>query len=270
VDRALAGGALLLALFVTAPAAAADPMNIVRLFVQGDGHGDRLDPLRWQNIAPLVAWPLEPAWDHLFLIRGVEVGTPQRKDGAVEVEVKYTVTAEIRSSGIAPVERVDVHTYRLDLDEDANWRIRAPALPPHVYDSKADGEALVALLSPDESPYVSNSAFVWRMLRSAGWLIAYATTEDLAISADYTTARTAEVGDLVLYFDGERPYHVGIAESEDTVVSATLNGGIRRTPYGAFAGEIRYRRPIAAVMETATPDPNATPTPKPKRKGKRR
>lgn len=241
-------------------------MNIVRVFVQADGRGDRLDPLRWQAVAPLVAWALEPAWDHVFLIRGFELGTPQRKDGAVEVEVKYTVTAEVRSSGVTPVERVEVRSYHLDSDEDHNWRIRGPAPPPYVYASGADADALVALLSPDESPYVSDSAFVWRMLRGAGWLIAYATTDDLAISTDYTAARTGEVGDLVVYFDGDRPYHVGIAESEDTVVSATLNGGIRRTPYGAFAGEIRYRRPIAAVMETATPDPNATPTPKPKRK----
>ena len=56
---------------------------------------------------------------------------------------------------------------------------------------------------------------------------------------EFTTERTAEVGDLVLYFDGEQPYHVGVVESDDTVVSATLNGGIRRTPFGAFAGEIK-------------------------------
>ncbi len=245
-------------------------MKIVRLFVQADGHGDRLDPLRWETVAPLVAWPLEPAWDHLFLMRGFELGTPQRKDGAVEVEVKYTVTAEIRSSGVTPTERVEVRTYRLDSDQDGNWRIRGPAPAPYIYDTKADPDALVALLSPDDSPYVSNSAFVWRMLRGAGWLIAYATTADLAISSDYTAARTAEVGDLVLYLDGDHAYHVGIAESEDTVVSATLNGGIRRTPYNAFAGEIRYRHPVAAVMETATPDPDATPTRRPRRKAKHR
>ena len=68
---------------------------------------------------------------------------------------------------------------------------------------------------------------------------------------DFSTERTAEIGDLALYYDGDRPYHVGVVESDETVVSATLNGGIRRTPFGAFAGEIRYRRPVAAAMRHA-------------------
>lgn len=246
-----------LILLIVSRAHAADPLNTMRAFCQADGRGERVDPLRWPGIAGLVTWPLEPAWDHLYLIRGFQLGTPESRDGEVEVAVQYTITAEVRSSGVKEEERVETRTVRLVRGDGGVWRIRAPAPPPHVFASEADGEALAALLDPEASPYLSDSAFAWRLLRGAGWAIPYADTTALATASDFTPERSAEVGDLVLYFDGDQPYHVGIVESEDTIVSATLNGGIRRTPFGAFAGEIRYRRPVATAKATPTAAPRA-------------
>jgi hypothetical protein len=248
----------LILLLAAAPARAADPLNTMRAFCQADGRGARVDPQSWAAVADLVTWPLEPAWDHVYLIRGFELRTPERRDGEIEVVVQYTVTAEVRSGVVTEQERVEERTYRLVRGEDGVWRIRAPAPPPHLFASEADAEALAALLDPVDPRYTSNSAFAWRLLRDAGWSIPPADTAGFASSPDFTAERTAEVGDLVLYYDGDQPYHVGVVESEETVVSATLNGGLRRTPFAAFPGEIRYRRPIATAMSAPTAAPAPT------------
>ena len=251
---------------VSAAAHAVDPLNTMRAFCQADGRGARVDPRTWPRIADLVSWSIEPAWDHLYLIRGFELGTPQLRDRDVDVEVRYTITAEVKSSVVEEAERVETRTYRLVRGDDGLWRIRAPASPPYLFASGADASALAALLDPAGSTYLSNSAFAWRMLRDAGWAIDYAATPTLATAPGFTPERSAQVGDLVLYVDRDQPYHVGIVESDDTVVSATLNGGIRRTPFGSFAWEFRYLRPGAvSVSEEPTPTPS---TPRPKRRGK--
>ena len=212
-----------------------------------------------------MTWPLEPAWDHVYLIRGFEIGTPERRDAELDVVVQYTITAEVRSSVVTEGERVEARTFRLVRGDDGVWRIRAPAQPPHLFASDVDAEAIAALLEPSDARYLSNSAFAWRMLRDAGWAIPYADTAALASAADFTSERTAEVGDLALFYAGDQPYHVAVVESEETIVSSTLNGGIRRTPFAAFAGEIRYRRPVATARAT----PTAEPAP-PARKRRRR
>ena len=257
---------LLILLLAAAPAPAADPLNTIRAFCQADGRGARVDPLSWTAVADLVTWPLEPAWDRVYLIRGFELGTPERRDDELEVVVQYTITAEVRSNVVKEEERVEARIYRLVRGDDGVWRIRAPAPVPHLFASEADAEALAALLDPADPRYTSNSALAWRLLRDAGWSIPYADTAGLASASDFTIERTAEVGDLVLYYDGDQPYHVGVVESEETVVSATLNGGIRRTPFAAFAGEIKYRRPIATAMSTPTAAPPPTRPPKPSRR----
>jgi len=262
----LIGGALLGIVAASGTANAVDPLKTIRAFCQADGRGARIDPLSWLAIADLVTWPLEPAWDHLYLIRGFELSTPEVHDGEVAVAVQYTVTADVRSNVVTPTNRVDTRIVRLVRGEDGVWRIRAPAPPPYLFESEVDDEALAGLLGPSGSSYLSNTAFVWTMLRAAGWTLPYADTNALAASSDFTTERSAEVGDVAVYYDGEQPYHVGIVESDNTVVSATLNGGIRRTSFGAFAGEIKYRRPIATVHATPTPEPKPTPRRKTKKR----
>jgi hypothetical protein len=238
-----------------APARAADPLATVRAFCRADGDGARLTAGSWPAVADMVDWQLEPAWDHVRLIAGYQVGTPRSAAGRVDVEVQYTVTAEVRSSGVKRERRVESRTYTLVPDGGGGWRLRAPPAPPYVFESQADADALRALLDPEESSYVSAPALVSRLLRGADWEIPYADVAELATAPGFMPERTAEVGDLALYYDGASPYHVGIVESEDSVVSSTLNGGIRRTPFGAFAGEIRYRRPFVGALVTPTPTP---------------
>ena len=245
-----------LALVLAAPPVlAADPLYTIRTFLQADGRGARLAPSTWMEVGDLVTWSLEPAWDHLYLIRGFQLGTPLVREQGVDVDVDYTVVAEVRGGMVSEQERVERHTYHLVRGGDGRWRIRAPAPPPYVFASNADDTTMAALLGPDAPEYMSNSAFVWRMLRDAGWTVPYADVATLATAPEFSTERTAEVGDVVLYYDGDQPYHAGIVESDHTVVSVTLNGGIRRTPFASFAGELRYRRPIATNVPTPTPEP---------------
>lgn len=252
---------------LAAPAHAADPLAIVRAFAQADGRGARLDARSWPTIAPLVNWALEPAWDRIYLIHGYEIGTPQQRDGLVEVEVQYHVVREVRGTGTRAASRVDTRRVVLEGDGAGHWVLRGPPPPPYVFESEADPEILAALLDPGDPRYLSNSAFVWQLLRDAGWEADYADTDGLPTAPDYRSERTANIGDLALYHDADGvPYHVGMIDSDETIVSATLNGGLRRTPFGAFAGEIRYLRPLAA----AVPTPQATVTPAPRRKGTHR
>ena len=106
---------------------------------------------------------------------------------------------------------------------------------------------------------------MWRVLREGGLDFPYADTESLVTAAGFYSVGTAQTGDLVFYYDGGKPYHVGLVE-EDRVVSATLNAGVRRTPFAAFAGEMRYRRPLErATTPTAPSVGEEFPAPAPTR-----
>jgi hypothetical protein len=242
---------------------AADPLNTMRSFCRADGHGARLSPSSWNEVADLVTWQLEPAWDRVRLIAGYELGTPRARDGAVEIDVQYTVTAEVTARGVTREGRVETQTYTLVPDGRGGWQLRAPPSLPYVFENQADAEALQALLDPADSEYASSSGFVWQLLRGAGWELPHLDVSALAGSAYLAARRSAEVGDLAIYYDGERPYHVAVVESEDMVVSSTLNGGIRRTPFSAFAGEIRYFRPVNAPPPEGTPSATQAATPQP-------
>ena len=263
-------------LIFASPGLAADPLNTVRTFCRADGNGDRLHPRTWPSVASLVAWRLEPAWDRVRLIRGYEVKTPRRTEYGVAIEVTYTVGADVRSGTVHKGERLETRTYRLRQDgPGAAWRIRGPAPVPYVFASQVDAEAMAALLEPTNSAYVSASALVWRLLRDAGRDLPYADTEALASAPGFVPVETAQPGDVVLYYDGSEPYHAGLVEaglveaglveaglgeSRDQVVSATLNAGVQRAPFAAFAGEVRYRRPVAAKMTPSIPaDDDETP-----------
>lgn len=239
---------------------------MLRAFCQADGNGARLRPSTWPTVAPLVAWGLEPAWDHLYLIHGYEIGTPMSRDGTIEVEVQYHLAQVVRSRGARAESRVETRRYTLLPDGHRGWRLRGPPPPPYVFASQADAEALAALLAPDSDTYRSDSAFVWHLLRDAGFDIPYADVQDLPMAFGLRAERTANIGDLALYYAGGAPYHVAVVESDDQVVSATLNAGLRRTPFGAFAGEIRYLRPVSDADLPATP----TPPPAPPKAAKRR
>ncbi len=248
-------------LAVAGPAVAADPLATVRAFCRADGHGDRLQPRSWANVAHLVTWELEPAWDRVLAVRGYEVQTPRIRGADVEVDVTYTVTADVQAGKVHRDERIETRTYRLTPDDPGGWwRIVGPPPAPHVFETHVDLDAVAASLDPDSPDYTSASTFVWRLLRESGLDVPYTDTASLASAQWWTTALAPQPGDLVAYLAGGQAYHVGLVESEDQIVSATLNAGVRRAPVAAFAGETLYLRP-PPDRKTASPGESPPGTP---------
>src|SRR5215475_3198987 len=66
------------------------PQGVVRQFCQADGLGLRVSPWGWSNVAPLVSWQLEPAWDEVVLITDYQVGPPHPVEGgALAIDVAF-------------------------------------------------------------------------------------------------------------------------------------------------------------------------------------
>jgi hypothetical protein len=239
-------------------ARAEDPMAVVRAFCRADGEGARLRARSWRRIAALVAWPLEPAWDRVVLISGYQLSTPRGNGDAVEMDVEFTVTGEIRPGRILTVQRLDPVTFTLVRDPHGDrWRILGPPYPPHVFTSNVDPHAMAVLLAPESDAYQSASALVWRTLRKSGRDVSYAETEKLGSTTELEAAGEAVPGAVALYYDGEKPYHAGIVDADEAITSATLNAGVVTLPADAFPGEIRYRR-VAPGPESQTPEPKGT------------
>lgn len=250
---------------LTAPAE--DPLAVVRAFCREDGAGNRLSPMRWRtSIAPLVAWPLEPAWDRLVLVRGYEIKTPRMIGSRTQVELTYTVRADITPTGIERAQREETVTLELVPGPAGEWLIGGAPHPPHVFEHVVDSETLVELLAPG-SRYESNTDFVWQLLRATGVAAPYTSTTELPDSEHFAEVGTAAPGDLVLYYSQGVPYHVGWVESEGSVLSASLNAGRRALPFAAFPGAIRYWRPRAGdAADAEAPPIGITPSPVPLRR----
>lgn len=255
------------ALLITAtPAttAANDPLDVVRAFCREDGAGKRISPATWRSsMALLVAWPLEPAWDRLSLVRGYEIKGPRHLGSRTEVEVAYSVVADVSAAGIERAQREVTIVLELISDFNGRWMISGAPHPPHIFEHVADLDTLAELLAPD-SPYESNSEFVWRILQSSGFELPYTQTGEIPVSPHFEEVGTAAAGDIIVYFGQGVPYHVGWMQSEESVLSATLNAGRQALPFSAFAGSIRYWRPRRA--EPATPRKRGTPSPSPLRR----
>lgn len=220
-----------------------DPAVVVRAFCTADGAGHRLSPHMWQReIAPLVAWSLEPAWDRLTVIGGYEITSRRGADGRNEAEVKYTVIADITPGVVVRKRRDEIVTVEVVPSGDGGWRLAGAPPVPHVFDHVADADALAELLEPG-SAYESSTAFAWTLLREAGWDIPYTPSSEIPESAHFEEVGTGAPGDLVVYFAHGTPYQVGVMQSQEIVLSTSLNGGRRAAPFAAFAGAIRYWRP---------------------------
>jgi hypothetical protein len=253
----MACAAVVLLAMASSHAFALDPLQVVRNFCRADALGDRLDPHKHAALAALVSWPLDPAWDHISLIKGYQISTPRQEENAVTVDVTYTLAAEVRAGRVLHDERLEVHAFRLSPDESTGTlRILGPPPCPHVFDSLFDANDLAADLDPQNGRFMSNSAFVWAMLVDAGWTLPYLDTVDLARAPLFSRFEEAATGDLAFYYDGDDPYHVGFVTAPGVMVSATLNGGIRRTPLDTFAGEMRFMR-----FTGNRPHSEQTPTP---------
>lgn len=246
-------------------AVAASPLETLRAFCRLDGGGARVQPRTWPQVAPLVDWPLEPAWDRVLVISGYQLGTAREEEGLTSIPVTYSLVAEIRPGKVALSASLETYTYRLFFDRwTSSWRILGPASPPHLFETEVDTTAMAAALDPGNGRFVSNSAFAWSVLRDRGWQEPYSNTTALVEHPSMKPATDPQTGDLAVFFDHHTPYHVGVLDDDGAIVSATLNAGVQRTEAEAFAGEVRYFRPAPPETRPTSPrnEPStATPTP---------
>jgi hypothetical protein len=258
---------LLSLLLVSVGAVAADtgPVAAARAFCRLDALGVRLEADNLALLDDWVAWELEPAWDEVVLISGYSIGEPVVTAGGVAtVAVEYQLVGRLSVGGLdAQVQRERV-VLHLAAPAD-RWLVAGPPPVPHVFADRADIGAIRRSLAPT-SGYISASAFVWRALRAAGWAVDHVATSELLAGETLREVTTPAPGDLVLYLTEDRPYHVGLLESADVVVSATVRRGVTRAPLAAFAGAVRYARLTTVVRRLPTRTPifiGSRPTPDP-------
>jgi hypothetical protein len=281
------GWAMVLFACVVAGAAApltaleSGPRVAVRQFCRADGLGQRVQVGGWAAIAPLVTWLLEPAWDQVVLIDSYQVGSPYAADdGGVAVEVRYAVIGEVSARGLDIAVHLETADFRMD-GADGSWRILGPPLPPHIFASQVDVDAMRESLQFGGQNFLPNTIFIQQVLQSAGRNVAYLPAVDLLHNEAYRVVDKPEVNDLAVYLRDGVPYHVGVFEADDRIASSTLNAGIVRTTPDAFPGEVTYLRvvepeseveamPVTAptvTAESAQPSPTRTvavqPRPRP-------
>jgi cell wall-associated NlpC family hydrolase len=126
-------------------------------------------------------------------------------------------------------------------------------VPPHVFGARISADEVVAALKGERGTFVSNSLFLQRLMRAAGWDVGYERTADLPTHGTYGPVDVSRAGDLVVYTQDGAAYHVGVLERDGKVVSATLNGGIVRASLNGFLGEVQYLRLLATARLPATP-----------------
>jgi hypothetical protein len=226
-----------------AGAAEFGPQGVVREFCRADGLGQRVNVSGWFSVAPLVEWNLEPAWDHVLLVSGYSVSSPRPSEkGALAVDVHYSIVGQLSSRGLQTDSRVETITYRVHAPDERGWRIIGPPPPPHLFADRVDVGKVRRSLHHGALNFLPNTTFVWHMFRGAGWDVSLERTQELLQGSSYREVEEPEAGDLVAYLRDQLPYHVGILEAEDLVVSSTLNLGIVRAPVDAFGGSVRYLR----------------------------
>lgn len=260
---------LVLATAVQTQAVESGPQAVVRQFCQSDGLGRRVLMPGWAAVAPLVAWSFEPAWDHVVLVSSYEVGSPRsdENDGSA-VEVRYAVIGQVSALGFDTAVHLEAVELRLETSA-GRWRIAGPPPPPHIFASRVDIDELRQSLQSGGLNFMPNSAFVWQLFRSAGWNVPFVASTDLLAGSAYRAVAKAHVGDLAVYLRDGVPYHVGVFEAEDRIVSSTLNAGIVRTMPDAFAGELKYLRLVEPETEPdmeakAEPEMMTTPPASPR------
>ncbi len=235
------------------------PQTLVREFCRLDAMGARAAVHGWPQIAPLVQWEYEPAWDRVVLITSYTVGWPvAHEENSFQMEVRYAVRGTVTADGFEESPHVEARLFRVDPTPDGNWKIAGPPPPPHIFYNDVDVVAMQQSLQRGGINFVPNSLFVWQLYRRNGWDIPFEHTLGLAKTQIFRSTDKPEPGDLVLYLDEHTPYHVGVLESADVVVSATLNGGIVRSPVDAFPGERRFLHLRPPELWPATPTPAAS------------
>jgi hypothetical protein len=224
-----------------APARPLEPHQVVSAFCREDALGARTAPRRFARVAPLVGWPLEPAWDHVVLIQGYEIGDPQQLEpGLVEVPVTYTVVGRLSANRKDAESHLSQRVYRVALI-DGSWRLTGAPPPPHLFANRVEAEPVQQGLQGADG-YLSQSRFVAEIVRAGGWTVPMETVVEMLAGATWGPVRQPQPGDLAVFFDGDLPYHVGIVEAPGRVVSATLTAGVVRSTLATFSGRVRYLR----------------------------
>ena len=227
----------------TAMAAELGPQSVVREFCRADALGERGSSWGWTDVAPLVTWELEPAWDQITLVSTYTVEPPRPDgEGTLAVDVRYAVVGQVSALGLDTNVYVETVTFRVQAPDGVGWRIIGPMPAPHIFANRVDVGEMRRSLQQGATNFVPDGLFVWHMLRSAGWNVPFEGTGDLLNGAAYRPVERPAVGDLVVYLRDGTPYHVGLWEAENQVVSSTLNAGIMRAALEAFPGEVRYLR----------------------------
>ena len=251
--------AILAAALVLAPAAGAQsPQDAVSAFCRLDADGARLSAWDMQRIAPLIGWPLEPAWDRVVLVNGytVRAAVPLAPN-RFEVAIDYAVVGSIDADGFvgeSRSERVIVHVRRLL----GAWRLVGIPFEPRLFANRVDTDGMRRILRGERGG-IRNSALVFELMHAAAWDVPPESTRDLLSGGSYAAVDQPQAGDLAVYLRDGAPYHVGLLEAPGVVVSATLAAGVVRATLRTFAGEVRYlrlRREVAVL-----PQPPPTPTP---------
>ena len=250
--RWLLGLGVLVTAGTAAVASDRGPQGVVREFCQDDGLGERVNGRGWTNLAPLVAWALEPAWDHVVLISSYTVGAPRPDiQGTLAVDVSYAVVGQLSALELDATVYVETVTFRVQALDAEGWRIAGPPPAPHIFAHRVDIDQMRRSLQLGGANFVSDSLFVYQMLRYAGWNVAFERTADLLNGTTYRSVERPAVGDLVVYLRDDVPYHVGLWEAENQVVSSTLNAGVVRDAVAAFAGEVKYLRLVEPEADAA-------------------
>ncbi|MCK6553563.1 hypothetical protein L6Q96_03095 [Candidatus Binatia bacterium] len=232
------------------------PQGVVREFCQLDGMGQRVTMPGWSKLAPLVGWTLEPAWDRVVVVASYVVGPPRPIDGstALAIDVQYSVVGEISAAGFRAEPALETLTLMVDAPGSGSWRILGPPPPPHLFADRIDVAEMRASLTHGSARFVPDSLFVRGMFQAAGWQIPHLPVAELLSSRAFRTVDKPAAGDVVVYLDGEQPYHLGILAGTDAVVSSTINAGFVRAPVGAFPGEVRYSRLVGLPGVVARDD----------------
>lgn len=255
-----AGFVVAAALFAGPVGAQLGPQNVVREFCRLDAIGARVTVPGWARVAPLVQWTWEPAWDRVFLITSYTVGWPVvQEEGRFAVEVRYALRGVVTALGLREQDSVESRVFHVEPSDGGVWRIVGPPPPPHVFFHDVDVEMMSRSLAQGWLNFVSNSLWVHGVFRQAGWDIPLLSVSELARGEAFREVQEAKGGDLILYFDGDEPYHVGVLEQEGVVVSATLNAGVVRTSVDAFPGTRKALR-LVEPMPTPIPTPVAAPS----------
>ncbi len=232
--------------------AGAEPRDVVRVFCREDALGARAEPRTYGRVASLVMWPLEPAWDHAALVAGFEVGDPQPiEPGVVDVPVSYSVVGRVSSLRYDVESFLERRVFRV-LFDDGVWRISGPPPAPHLFENRVEPELLQQAFR-GASGYLSQSRFVAEVYRAAGWQLPVETVGEMSAGATWVPLAHAAPGDVVLFLDDGEPYHTGVLEARDQVISATLQAGLMRSTLATFPGEVRYLRLLEGAPTLPAP-----------------